>query len=309
MMPDAFRQNVGRNVWRWFAVAVFCLSGLSGCVLDQAFYYPSKTDYGNPGKEGLKYETVRFASRDGTQLSGWFLPAAHAADPRNAKGTVIHVHGNAENVSAHWPFVGWLSSRDYNVFLFDYRGFGHSEGAPNPKGVFEDTQSAFDYVRTRADVNPEKLLVFGQSLGGNNAIAAVGAGNRAGIRAVAVEGTFYSYAAIANDKLFGAGLLVNNDYSAHRYIGKLPPIPLLLIHGTSDNLVPYRHSERLFALAGEPKQLVLIPGGGHIDAMTPRYGRAYQDLLAAFFDEALAKADGTKNSGYTSNQFPQPDPS
>jgi fermentation-respiration switch protein FrsA (DUF1100 family) len=291
MTPNASRRDFGRSVLCWFAVTVFCLSGLSGCVLDQAFYYPSKTDHGNPGQEGLKYETVRFTSRDGTQLSGWFLPVAHAADPRDAKGTVIHVHGNAENVSAHWPLVGWLSLRGYNVFLFDYRGFGHSEGKPDPKGVFGDTQSAFDYVRTRADVDPEKLLVFGQSLGGNNAIAAVGAGDRAGIRAVAVEGTFYSYASIANDKLLGAGLLVNDDYSAHRYIGKLAPIPLLFIHGTNDDLVPYRHSERLFALAGAPKRLVLIPGGGHIDAMTVRFGQTYQDLLVAFFDEALAKED------------------
>jgi fermentation-respiration switch protein FrsA (DUF1100 family) len=286
-----FRQNMSRNVLRWATLAAFCLLGLSGCVLDHAFYYPSKTDHGNPGQDGLKYEAVRFASSDGTQLSGWFLPAAHVADPRNAKGTVIHVHGNAENISAHWPFVGWLSLRDYNVFLFDYRGFGNSEGTPDPKGVFEDTQSAFDYVRTRTDVDPEKLLLFAQSLGGNSAIAAVGAGNRAGIRAVAVEGTFYSHAAIANNKLFGAGLLVNDEYSAHRYIDKLAPIPLLLIHGANDNLVPRQHSERLFALAGEPKQLVLIPGGGHIDAMTMRFGPVYQDLLVAFFDEALAKAD------------------
>ncbi|MDR0770279.1 MAG: alpha/beta hydrolase [Burkholderiales bacterium] len=280
-----------RNVLLWTGIALACLLGLTGCVLDDAFYYPSKTDHGNPGQDGLKYETVRFTSRDGTSLSGWFLPATDVSDPRNAKATVVHVHGNAENISAHWPLVGWLPSRGYNVFLFDYRGFGHSAGTPTPKGVFEDTQSAFDYVRTRADVDPEKLLVFGQSLGGSNAIAAVGAGNRAGIRAIAVEGTFYSYAAIANDKLFGAGSLTNNDYSANRHIGKLPPIPLLLIHGTDDAIVPYRHSERLFAVAGEPKQLVLIPGGGHIDATTPRFGNTYRDLLVTFFDEALANAE------------------
>ncbi|MDR2000562.1 MAG: alpha/beta hydrolase [Zoogloeaceae bacterium] len=266
---------------------MLCLSGLTGCILDKAFYYPSQTNYGNPGQNGLKYEDVRFASRDGTQLSGWFVPAADVSDPRRVKGTVIHVHGNAENISAHWPLVSWLPSRGYNVFLFDYRGFGHSAGTPNPKGVFEDTQSALDYARTRADVDPQKLLIFAQSLGGNNAIAAVGAGNRAGIRAIAVEGTFYSYAAIANDKLFSAGSLTNNDYSANRYIDKLSPIPLLLIHGTDDPVVSYQHSERLFAAAANPKQLILIRGGNHIDAMTARFGNTYQDLLVAFFDKAL----------------------
>ncbi|MDR2016488.1 MAG: alpha/beta hydrolase [Burkholderiales bacterium] len=286
MLGTAFFRRISLR-WTNAVFTIFCLFGLTGCVLDGAFYYPSQTDYGNPGREGLKYETVRFASRDGTPLSGWFVPAANTPDPRNAKGTVIHVHGNAENISAHWPLVGWLPSRGYNVFLFDYRGFGLSAGTPNPKGVFEDTQSAMDYVRTRADVDPEKLLVFGQSLGGSNAIAAIGAGNRIGIRAIAVEGTFYSYTTIANDKLFGAGLLTNNDYSANRYISKLSPIPLLLIHGTNDAIVPYQHSERLFAIAGEPKQLILIPGGGHIDATASHFGNIYQDLLVAFFDEAL----------------------
>jgi len=288
-MQRCAQQNFGRNVLRWMAIAILCLPGLSGCVVEDAFYYPSQTDYGNPGQDGLKYEAVRFASRDGTQLSGWFLPAADVADSRNAKGTVIHVHGNAENISAHWPLAGWLATRGYNVFLFDYRGFGQSAGKPDPKGIFEDTQSALDYIRARSDVDPGKLLVFAQSLGGNNAIAAIGAGDRAGIRAIAVESTFYSYPAIANDKLPGAGLFANDDYSAHRYIGKLAPIPLLLMHGTRDNVIPWQHTERLFALAGEPKQRVLIPGGGHIEAMTARFGRTYQDLLEKFFSEALAK--------------------
>lgn len=286
MIAPTFNQ-ISRQTRR-LVCAVFCLFSLSGCMLDTVFYYPSQTDHGNPGQEGLKYESVRFASRDGTELSGWFLPAADTANPRGVKGTVIHVHGNAENMTAHWRLVGWLAKRGYNVFMFDYRGFGHSAGTPDPKGVFEDTQSAFDYVRTRPDVDPEKLLVFGQSLGGNNAIAAVGSGNRAGIRAIAIEGTFYSYAAIANDKMFGSGLFVNDDYGAHRHIGKLAPIPLLLIHGTNDNVVPYKHSERLFPRAREPKRLIPVPGGRHIDAMTTRFGDTYRDLLVAFFDEALA---------------------
>ncbi|MDR2711022.1 MAG: alpha/beta hydrolase [Burkholderiales bacterium] len=300
-MMVAFLQIFRRGALCRFVLAFFCLLGLSGCPADSAFYYPSQTDYGNPGQEGLIYEAVRFASRDGTQLSGWFLPAVGVTNPRHAKGTVIHVHGNAANVSAHWQLSGWLTSRGYNVFIFDYRGFGQSKGSPEPKGVFEDTQSAFDYIRTCADVDPEKLVVFAQSLGGNNAIAAIGfdgSGNRAGIRAIAVESTFYSYSAIANDKLSSAGLLVNDDYSASRYIAQLSPIPLLLIHGTSDQLVPYQHSERLFALAKEPKQLVLVPDGGHIDAMTARFGNTYRDLLVAFFDAALA--NGTRAHEQTS---------
>ena len=119
-------------------------------------------------------------------------------------------------------------------------------------------------MRSRPDVNPERLLVFGQSLGGTNAIAVVGAGNKAGVRAVAIESTFSSYSSIANDKLPGAGILVSNRYSARRFVAQISPIPLLLMHGTTDQVIPAKHSQILFELAQEPKQLILIPNGTHL---------------------------------------------
>ncbi len=87
---------------------------------------------------------------------------------------MIHVHGNAGNMSAHWPLVSWLPERNVNLFMFDYRGFGESEGTPSQEGLLDDTKSAIDYVRHRADVNPERTVLLGQSTGGNNVLAAVG---------------------------------------------------------------------------------------------------------------------------------------
>lgn len=126
-----------------------------------------------------------------------------------------------------------------------------------------------------------RLLVFGQSLGGTNAIAAVGAGNHAGIRAVTIESTFSSYSDIANDKFSGSGLLVRNTYSSRRFIGRISPIPLLLIHGTADQVIPDKHSQTLFDLTGEPKQLVLIPNGTHL-GLQGKSG--YEQLLLNFFN-------------------------
>lgn len=272
-------------------VVVMFLTGflihVSGCA-NRAFYYPTKTVYSTPDQAGISYEAVTFKSADGTKLTGWFIRARDVADSRQAKGTVIHFHGNAENMTSHWQFVGWLTSRGFNVFVFDYRGYGTSEGTPSPAGCFEDSNAAIDYVRSRPDVDLTRLLVFGQSLGGNNAIAAVGAGNRAGIRALAEEATFFSYPDIASDKIPSAGLLVGDRYSAKNYIAAISPIPLLIIHGTADEVVPYSHATRLFAAANEPKQLITDEGGGHLGAMMHKEG-LYRDALTKFFEDALAK--------------------
>ncbi|WP_051278920.1 alpha/beta hydrolase [Chitinilyticum aquatile] len=273
---------------RCFVLLLFCLL-LTACV-SSPFYHPDRVSYSTPAEAGLPFERVSFVSRDGTSLSGWFIPAVGVADSRAAKGTVVHFHGNAQNMTAHWRFVGWLPAQGYNVFVFDYRGYGLSQGSPEPKGVFDDANAALDYVRTRKDVDPERLLVLGQSLGGTNAIAAVGAGNRAGIRAMVIEATFSSYSAIANDKVAGSGALVDDSYSADRYIGKLAPIPLLLIHGTQDQIIPYGHSTTLFALAQEPKTMITVEGGRHIDAFSLRHGNRYQTAVLDFYAAALAAA-------------------
>ena len=245
-----------------FTLLLGCsLFGLSSCA-QQAFYYPDHADYGTPAQAGLQHEDIFFQSEDGTRLHGWFIPAQNAGGLIPARATIIHFHGNAQNLSAHKEAVQWLPAHGYNVFLFDYRGYGLSEGRPNQAGLFADSNAALNYVRNRPDVNKNRLLIFGQSLGGTNAIAAVGAGNQAGIRA-------------------GSGLLVRNTYSSRRFIGRISPIPLLLIHGTADQVIPDKHSQTLFDLAGEPKQLVLIPNGTHL-GLQGKSG--YEQLLLNFFN-------------------------
>jgi len=274
--------------WWQLPLAALLLFLLGGCV-QSMFYYPDRVRYETPDALGLRYENVRFTSADGTRLSGWFIPAAGRADAKAAKGTVVHFHGNAQNMSSHWRFVAWLPAQDYNVFVFDYRGYGESDGAPEPRGVFEDSNAALDHVRARADVDASRLFVFGQSLGGTNAIAAVGSGNRAGVKAVAIESTFYSYRSIANDKLPGAGLLVGDDYGASKFVAAIAPIPLLLIHGTADMVIPHHHSQRLLADAKKPKQLIEVPGAGHLEPMVaPRFAATYRQALTTFFESAPA---------------------
>ncbi len=260
---------------------------LGGCV-EGLFYHPDRVVYSTPERLGLAFERVSFQSLDGTRLSAWFIPAAGVKSAKQAKATVIHFHGNAQNMSAHWEFVSWLPAQGYIVFVFDYRGYGESAGKPDIKGVYEDSIAAMDHVRGRADVDAGRLLVLGQSLGGNNAIAVVGAGNRAGVRAVAIEATFFSYSMIANDKVSGTGMLLSDTYAAQNYIAAIAPLPLLLIHGTADRVIPYHHSQKLLQAARAPKALITVTGGEHLDSLSLRHGGKYRDELLKFFEQSLA---------------------
>ncbi|HED5886174.1 TPA: alpha/beta hydrolase [Salmonella enterica] len=268
-------------------IIVVCIYLLPRVAIN-AFYYPDNKVYGPTPAEA---ESITFTAKDGTHLHGWFIPSA-VGTPENAVATVIHAHGNAGNMSAHWPLVSWLPEKNVNLFMFDYRGFGESQGIPSQEGLCDDTQSAIAYVRQRSDVDPQRLVLLGQSLGGNNILAALGRGksqlNRAGIRAIILDSTFYSYSSIANQMIPGSGFLLDDSYSANRYIASVSPIPVLILHGTADHVIPWQDSEKLYALAREPKQKIFIPDGDHIDAFSGRYANLYRDAMIKFMQTALS---------------------
>jgi fermentation-respiration switch protein FrsA (DUF1100 family) len=263
---------------------------VTGCA-DALFFVPDKADYGSPADYGLAYEPVAFPSRDGTRLTGWFLAAKG-----KPKGTVVHAHGNAANISNHFHAVTFLPPSGYNVLVFDYRGYGQSGGRPTRRGCIEDAHAAIDYVKTRPDVDPGRLLLFGQSLGAS--ITIVAGADRPEIRAVAAEAAFTSHRAMARDVLqrnpvtwlFAwpvSFLALGGSHAPIDAVDRISPRPLLLAHGTDDDLIPYRMSEALFARAKEPKRLFPIKGGVHLD---PRGQEgAYHAELLRFFEEALVK--------------------
>lgn len=247
------------------------------------FYFPDSKVYATPDQVGLKYEQVTFTSKDGTKLSGWFVPATKAP-----LGTVVHFHGNAQNMTAHFSFVSWLPKFGFNVFVFDYRGYGASEGTLDRVGIHEDSIAALTYIKSRTDIQQDRILVFGQSLGGANAIAALATSDFEGIRGIVTESAFYSYKDVAKDKAPEAlvDIVVSDDYSPGPLIERLAPIPLLIIHGTSDTVVPYSHGQRLFRAAGNPKTFWTVKGGQHTSAFTT-FGRTYRPRLVEFFKACL----------------------
>src|SRR4051812_42769424 len=115
--------------------AVFLSMILAGC--SQVFFQPNRVQVLTPAQLGLAYEEVRFGSTDGLQLHGWFLPAVG-----KAAGTVLFMHGNAENISTHIVSVAWMPARQFNVLIFDYRGYGASQGKPTFSSVQQDIDAA-----------------------------------------------------------------------------------------------------------------------------------------------------------------------
>ncbi len=278
---------VSLNTWR--ALFFLLLTPFAGCT--GLFFHPMSQHVRTPDQIGLQYREVFFTSRDNTPLHGWWLPAQGTA-----RGTLVFFHGNAENISTHIGAVHWLPKEGFNVFLPDYRGYGASRGTPEISGLHADAESALDTVADMPGARDTPLIVFGQSLGGAIATYTVShSRHRSRIKALIVESAFSSYRDIAREKLASFWLTwplqyplswtVNDDYSPARSVACVSPIPLLLVHGDRDRIVPLAHGERLYDAAAEPKTLWVAPGGGHIEA----FKRVeYRRALIAYLDPLLS---------------------
>lgn len=252
---------------------------------EQLFYYPDQVDYErSPQYFKQPFEDIWITTKDSEKLHGWFIPSTQHEDPKEALGTILHYHGNAANLTAQYSGVAWLPHQGFNVIAFDYRGYGKSSGKPSFDGVFQDGVSALVFAQSFPKIDPNKLIVIGQSLGGNVAIASVGSYENAKIKAMIIDSTFYSYPQIAGDKLAGAKFLIRDQYSAYRYLTQLQHIPIFYVHGTSDQVIPYYHSEKLYEETLGMKEKLILPNVRHIEAF---YLPHIQSKITSFLTENL----------------------
>jgi len=244
------------------------------------FYLPTRDQPTTPAKWGFRYEDVNFTSADGTGLHGWFLPVKG----KQAKGTIVFSHGNAGSIGHHLGFIMWLVEAHYNVLMYDYRGFGKSGGTVDRRGMLDDVKAAFAYVSSRADVNPKRLISYGHSLGGAKSVTALAENPVPGLRAVVIDGAFSSYQAMARIVAGQVGAnLVTDELSPSEYIEKLAPVPLLVVHGTRDEVVPIAHARQMFEAAKQPKTLFEVESGRHGDALSRDNG-AYRKKMIAWLE-------------------------
>jgi fermentation-respiration switch protein FrsA (DUF1100 family) len=253
---------------------------------NQLFYFPTRDEPSTPAAWGLKFETVQFKSADSTPLHGWFIPAK-GKTAKTAKGTVVFSHGNAGSISYHLGFCAWLAEASYNVIIYDYRGFGKSGGTVDRRGMIDDVKAAFAYAIKRPDIDTTRLVSYGHSLGGAQSVTALGETPVKGLRAIVIDGAFASYQAMA--RIIGGQLgasLVTDELSPKDFIKKLTPTPLLVIHGSRDEVVPFSQGLQLFETAAEPKTLFEVKSGRHGTALSED-GGAYRKKMIEWLDERM----------------------
>ncbi len=253
---------------------------------NQLFYFPTRDEPSTPAAWGLKFESINFQSADGTPLHGWFIPAKDKP-AKSAKGTVVFSHGNAGSISYHLGFCTWLAEASYNVFIYDYRGFGKSGGSVGRRGMIDDVKAAFDYALKRPDIDTTRLVSFGHSLGGAQSVTALGETPVKGLRAIVIDGAFASYQAMA--RIIGGQLgasLVTDELAPKDFVKMLAPVPLLVVHGAADEIVPVSQGLQLYEAAASPKTLFEVKAGHHGNALSKDNG-AYRKKMIVWLDGVM----------------------
>lgn len=226
-------------------------------VLDQFFvFHPEpwvERDWGRASR--LPLEDVWFSSEDGTRLFGWYVAA------RRPSAVLLWCHGNAGNIIHRLENLIALYEIGVSVFLFDYRGYGRSEGIPSESGLYQDAHAAYRYLTDVRQVDPARLVIFGRSLG-----AAV-AGQLASDQKIAgliLESAFPSVAAMAKEQFNGlpAHWLLSSRFSLIEHLPSIR-VPILMIHGDQDTIVPFSLGEQVFRAAPNPKSFYIVKGADH----------------------------------------------
>lgn len=242
-------------------------------------FFPVKYPSGNWKPARLHFDDVWFNAADGTKLHGWYCPV------KTPRAVVLYAHGNGGNLSYCTPVLERFVTLGLTVFIFDYRGYGRSEGVPAVEGILQDARAARAELSQRAGVGEEQIVLMGRSLGGAVAVQ-LAAESKA--RGLILQNTFSSLKEIAAYHYPKLAFLVPT--------GKLDSMaaivrhhgPLLECHGDADETIPFALGERLFRAANAPKYFVRIPGGDHNDPLPAEYYRQ----LSWFIDQLPTKKAG-----------------
>lgn len=245
-------------------------------------FHPERKPLGGVWRVPEGGEDVWFKTADGTRLHGWFVRASK----QPAAATVIYFHGNGGNIS----YLGWvgesLAARGNDVLLFDYRGYGRSEGeVTDERGLYADADAAYDYVVKERGVRPDSLTLYGQSLG-TTAVADLAA--RRECRAIILESGLSSAEDMAALILpwFPRSLFrfTRNKLDSARKLAHVR-CPVLVAHGDRDEVIPLSQGRVLYAAAPEPKRLIVVQGAGHND-LYGIGGEKYLDAVVAFIRDS-----------------------
>lgn len=236
-----------------------------------SIYFPMKTLEADPRAFGLVYEDVYFETADHQRLNGWYFPVPGAAQ------TLLFFHGNAGNISHRLEKIILFRELGLSVFIFDYRGYGKSQGIPSETGFYRDADAAYEYLTKKRGLSAAQVLLYGESIGG---AVAVDLASHKEVKALITEETFSSVKDMAPRVLpWVPPFVLGSKFDSVSKIRSLR-CPKLIVHSTDDEIVPYALGEKLFEAAGPPKQFLRIEGGHNTAFLESR--QAYLDGIGDF---------------------------
>ena len=263
------------------SLIVLSTTSFGGCRIEDRFiFHPDHVTGRDPSHIGLRFEEVFFTTQDDLRLHGWFIPH------QEARATLVWFHGNAGNISDRMLNIKLIHDRiGINLFIFDYRGYGRSEGTVSEKGTYLDGEAAIQYLLGRDDAAARRLILFGRSLG---AAVAAEMAIRFDSLGVILESPFVSIQEMAR-AIFPSlpiAWLLRTRYDTMEKV-RLIKTPLLVLHGDRDATVPFAQGKKVFEVAPGPKRFHRIVGASHNDTFVVG-GEEYYKVLREFIESALA---------------------
>jgi fermentation-respiration switch protein FrsA (DUF1100 family) len=240
-----------------------------------SIYYPKRELGDNPASFNLLYEEVNLPLAGNFKLNAWYIPA------EGAHWSVLFCHGNAGNISHRLDKIRLLHSLAMNVLIFDYNGYGKSTGSPSEKALYEDARVAYQYMTGQLKIPPERIILYGESLG---TAVAVDLAARKKVGGLILEGAFTSAKEMAG-QLFP---YVVPFFLASRFdsLAKISQVnaPILVIHSSQDEIVPIGMAEKLFSAAKTQKAFLRLKGGHNESFFI--YQEIVRQKIAEFFKNA-----------------------
>ena len=267
-----FERAMLTSALRAIALSVTGVLALMFLLQSRLVYFPDGQIVATPGDRGMAYEEVTFEADDGVQHSAWYVPS------EAGRGVVLFSHGNGGNISYNLPFVEILHRVGLSTFIYDYWGYGRSQGKPSEEGTYSDVAGAWRYLTENRKIPAGQILLYGQSLGGPVAAKLAREKNPA---ALILDSSFTSFVDIAGHHypFLPVRWLARFEYNTLAQVRNVR-CPVLVIHSPDDEITPFSQGVALYAAAPEPKAFIHLRGG-HNDALSNPVG-AYREGIDGF---------------------------
>jgi len=248
-------------------------------ISERMCFYPDSVVYSNPRDWGLQYEDFFVNTPDGDILSCWHIHPAKNAEKK--KACILHLHGNAQNMTAHVAGAIFLAKEGYRLVTFDYRGYGGSSGMSTLASLVVDAKAVLEKLFNVPFGKDEDVFGFGQSMGAYTLSRILPEFPK--LKGVVIEAGLISFYRVFAESFPANMITIPEKYELTTLPGiKASKVPKLFIHGTADGVVPYQHTEEMFEVASEPKEKLILDGVGHIDALNGSKADEYKMKVFEF---------------------------